>query len=803
VPRPGQPLGSSSNGILKPVQISGRGAVKYQFGPYQVDDEGFQLTLEGRPVALEPKALQLLLYCVRHPGRLLRKQELLDQLWSDATVGDNALTRCVAQVRKALHEDSREPRYIATVPTVGYRFLAEVAVAPAVASVPGAAPSAEAESLTPSTALPSGLMVREETEERVAMWRSPLAIAMIAAGGVLLGVVAWLGWQRYQDHVGGAPVQVVVADFDGGTGDPVLDRTLQDVLRFELLQSPFVAVVTPGAIRGLMTQMRHDPSERLTPELAREVCERTGSQAVLHGSLVRLGNRFVMVEEATSCADNATIGTAKQNVGAIEDLPAAVGKMAAVLRHDMGESRRMIARFNRPLSPQNTNSLEALKEFSQASYLNNLGKNTEAVDLLKRAVALDPKFAAAYFNLYSFSFSIMNRPMRMEYLKKAYELREFATEPTQLAIAAYYEGEFTGDLDAVLRDFQTWTDVYPRDLLGWKGLANVTKVMDLNRETLAASKHALELDPDDSMSYYMVATAQTGLNDYAGARNTCETALSKGMDTELIHRALLFLGHVTHDAALIVQQETWAETHPPSPDILLNEAYFALLDGRATAADGLFVRAAEAYRQQGDADLGAHYRQGAARTYFELGWPNKAQALLNSAPIPTSGYSLPDDLVALAETGRPELAESLLRKQLADLPQSTRWLRRYGPDLRATIALLQHRPADALAVTEGLKGADLEYVAYPLGLAYMQTNQLPQAEAQFRTVLEHPGVDPTSDEVPLAQLQMARVLAKEGRHDEAIRQYRVFLTLWKDADKESPTLRAAQAELSALHKSGV
>jgi DNA-binding winged helix-turn-helix (wHTH) protein/tetratricopeptide (TPR) repeat protein len=777
--------------------------VRYQFGPFQLDDEAFQLTEQGQPIALEPKAFQLLLYCLRHTGRLLRKQELLDQIWSETTVGENALTRCIAQVRKALNDDSRAPRYIATVPTVGYRFLAEVAVA-TVAPAPVASTSSGAsEALASSTAPPSSDLVEEETGNRTATGRSPLFAGLIAAGAVLLAVIGWLGWQRYEDHVGGAPVQVVVADFDGSTGDPVLDRTLQDVLRFELLQSPFVSVVPPGAIRSLMTQMRHDPSERLTAELARDICERTGSQAVLHGSVVRLGNRFVLVEEATSCADNATMGTAKQNVGAIEDLPVAVGKMAAVLRHDMGESRRMIARFNRPLSPENTNSLEALKEFSEASYLSNLGKDIEAVDLLKRAVALDPRFAAAYFNLYTFSFTTMNRPARMSYLQKAYDLREFATEPTQLAITAYYEGEFTGDLDAVMRDFQTWTNVYPRDIQAWKGLANVAEVTNRYPEVIAASKRALELDPNDSISYYMIATAQTQNNDYSGARKTCETALSKGMDTELIHRALFFLGHVTQDAALIAQQEKWAEAHSPSPDILLNEAYFALLEGRATAADGLFQRANEAYRQQGDAELGVHYLQGAARTYFELGWPDKARALLNMAPIPTAGYNLPDDLVALAETGHPDLAESLLEKQLADHPQSTRWNRRYAPDLRATIDMLDHRPEDALAVMAPLNGTALDNMAYLRGLAYMETNQLPLAEAQFRMVLDHPGVDPTSQEVPLAQLQMARVLAKEGRKDEAIRRYRDFLALWKDADKDSSTMKAAQAELSAMQSKGL
>jgi DNA-binding winged helix-turn-helix (wHTH) protein/tetratricopeptide (TPR) repeat protein len=768
-----------------------------------VDDEAFELSAQGRPVALEPKAFQLLLYCVRHPGRLLRKQELLDQIWSDANVGENALTRCVTLVRKALNDDPRAPQYIATIPTVGYRFLAEVSVAPVVPSLIASATSAGPETLPSSTALRSDVIVEKGTEDRIAIGRSPLAAGLIAVGAVLLAVAGWLGWQRYEDHVGGPPVQVVVADFDGGTGDPVLDRTLQDVLRFELLQSPFVAVVTPGTIRSLMTQMRHDPSERLTADLARDICERTGSQAVLHGSLVRLGNRFVIMEEATSCADNATIGTAKEDVGAVEDLPAAVGKVAATLRHDMGESRRMIARFNSPLSPQNTNSLEALKEFSQAVYLNNLGKNIEALDLLKHAITLDPRFAAAYFDLYAFSFTTNDAATRKSYLQKAYDLREFATEPTRLAITAYYEGEFTGDLDALLRTFRTWTDVYPRDLQAWQGLANVAELMNAYPEAIAASKRALELDPDNSLSYYSLATQQMESGDYESARKTCEMALSKGIDTELIHYTLFLLGHLTQNVALTAQQDHWFETRPPSPDFLVNKGYLALAEGRAQAADDLFARAEDVYRQQGDAELGVHYRQGSARAYFESGWPDKARAQLNIAPIPTDAHDTPDDLIALAETGKPDLAESILRKELADHPQSTRWNRCFAPQIRATIDMLDHRPADALAVMAPLNGTALDNMAYLRGQAYMETNQLPQAEVQFRTLLDHPGVDPTSHEVPLAQLQMARVLAKEGRKDEAIRQYRMFLTLWKDADKDSLTMKAAQAELSALHAGGL
>ncbi len=760
-----------------------------RFGVFSVDRAHRRLLRASTPVVLSTKAFDLLIFLVENPGRPLGKDELLREVWPGTTVEESNLAQTVFLLRKALGAEGQQ--LIVTLPGRGYQFAAEV-------TAEGTAPSA---TLRPGTAVVGArhrhLIFEEETEDRIEIWRSPLAMGLIAAGVVLLAAVGWLGWQRYEDHVGGPPVQVVMADFDGGTGDPVLDRTLHDVLRFELLQSPFVSTVTPGMVRSSMTQMRHDPSERLTVELARDICERTGSQAVLHGSLAHVGHRFVLTEEATNCADGTTIGTAKREVESIEELPAAVSKTAAALRHDLGESRRMIARFNRPLSPENTNSLEALKAYSQAGYLNNLGKHTEAVDLLKRAVALDPKFAAAYFNLFAFSFTTTEVAERQSYLQKAYDLREYATEPTRLAITAYYEGVVTGDLDALLRTFQAWSNVYPRDAQAWRGLTEVAGYLGRYPESIAAAKRALELDPNDSLALYQLATAQMQNDDYQGARKTCDLALAKGFDTELIRKTLLFLGHVTHDAALVAQQEQWAQAHP-SPDMLLNEGYVALTEGRANAADALFLRAEDAYRQQGDASLGVHYRQGSARAYFEVGWPDKARAQLNIAPMPTNTFSLPDDLVALAETGKPDLAEAMLQKQLADHPQSTRWRRSYGPQLRAAIALLNHRPAYALAATEPQNVIEPFSVAYPRGLAYMELNQLPEAEAQFHILVDHPGVDPISTEAPVAQLQLARVLAKEGRKDDAIKQYRTFLQLWKDADKDSSILKSAEAELAAM-----
>src|ERR1700722_3212616 len=116
----------------------------YRFDQFEVDDREFRLTDDGTPVQLEPKVLRLLVYLIENRNRLVRKQELLDAVWADAIVTENALTRAIGLLRKALNEDSRVPRYIETVPTAGYRFIANVTV---VGEVAADAPAVESTSI--------------------------------------------------------------------------------------------------------------------------------------------------------------------------------------------------------------------------------------------------------------------------------------------------------------------------------------------------------------------------------------------------------------------------------------------------------------------------------------------------------------------------------------------------------------------------------------------------------------------------------------------------------------------------------
>ena len=310
-----------------------QGINQLRFGVFTLNLPLRQLRQGEEVVPLPGKAFDLLAYMAQNPGRLLEKQELMDAVWPGSFVEEGNLSQNVFLVRRAL--GSGPEGVIVTLPGRGYQFAATVQVVQQAESRETVASMAES---MPGTleATRTRVLLEEETEEHIPAWKSPWVVSLAAAALVLVGIAGWLGWQHWQDRVGGPPVQVVLADLDGTTGDPVLDHTLVDALRMDLAQSPFVTVVAPSLVRQTMTLMQRKADDRLTADLARDVCERTSSQVVLGGSIAHAGSRFLITESGTSCADGAVVASRKGEAARSEDLPATLDKLAAGLRHDLG-----------------------------------------------------------------------------------------------------------------------------------------------------------------------------------------------------------------------------------------------------------------------------------------------------------------------------------------------------------------------------------------------------------------------------------------------------------------------------------
>lgn len=761
------------------------------FGEFRLDEAARRLYRDGELVPLSGKVFDLLLYMAENPNRPLLKQELLQAIWPDSFVEEANLSQNVFVLRKALGEAGS--RIIVTLPGRGYQFTAVVTAAAAMLETPTLTDLTITQTVETTE---TRILYQEDTEEHVPFWRSPVTLGFASAALVLLGVASWLGWQRWEDRVGGPPVQVVVADLDGSTGDLALDRTLGTVLKIEMAQSPFVTVVSGGTVRSTLALMRHKPDDAVTGQLANDLCERTNSQAVLHVAVARAGGRYLLTEDATNCTDGSSLATAKQEVAKVDDLPQAIMKNGAFIRHSLGESRRMIARFNQPLLSASTGSIEALKDYSQAFYLGQHGQFPESLELLKHAVAIDPNFATAYMNLSVISGNMADVNGTRTYAQKAYDLREYATEPTRLFITAMYHQEITEDLDEGVRNYKAWIELYPKQGQAWSGLGEAYRQMGNYSAVVDANQHTLQLLPSQAIAYYALANAQMRTGDLQAALSTCRLGISRNLDGESLRLTLLRLGHLQNDAALIAEQESWLKQHPDSPIILINEANFAQAEGRMKDAQVLFEQAWEVYRRQGAPAAATRFMLEESANWWELEEPDLAKQYLNAAPIQTE-FS---DLLALAELGSPDKAQTMLRDYLVGHPQSTLWNHRYAPLLRGEFALLANKPQEATTLMEPSRefdGASLDGY-YLRGVAYMQANQLSQAETEFRNLLAHPYVEPTSVDRPLAELQLARVLARKGDKAAAVEAYGNFLTAWKNADKDNRLLKQARLELSHL-----
>jgi DNA-binding winged helix-turn-helix (wHTH) protein/tetratricopeptide (TPR) repeat protein len=761
------------------------------FGDYVLDETARQLKQGDVTVPVTGKAFDLLAYMAKNPMRPLTKKELLDAIWPDSFVEEANLTQNVFVLRKAMGEQGS--RIIQTLPGRGYQFAAVVTETTHLPH-PQTTPMALIQAFE---ATETRVADREETEEYIPFWQSPVAAGLSVVALVLLCVTGWLGWQRYEDRVGGPPVQVVLSDLDGTTGDVVLDRTLNNALHIDLAQSPFVTVVSANTVRRTLTEMLHKPDEPLTASLARDLCERTSSQAVLHGSIAHLGSRFLLTEEATGCVDGTALASATREAATKDELPSAVEALAAKLRHGLGESRRTVARYSVPLQPVNTASLEALEDFSQASDLAQHGKIPEAIALLKRAVEIDPQFAAAYASLGIYSGNSADRAGVRTYIQKAYDLRAYANEPIQLQIQAMYATTVTQDLYQALANFHAWADLYPRNPTPWSGLVEVNRQLGHHADAIVAALHAITLNSHYVVLYYALALEQMHVGDLQASRATCDLAIAKGMDGDLIRGVLLRLAYLTRDDALLQQQVVWGDSHPNAAYVISGEVSGAIFDGRVADARRLIERMEQSNEQQGLGSVGITLARDCSQYWAEIGQLSDARAALQEGELDPEEIN---QLVGLVEIGDIAKTKVVLQAQLVKHPTGTLWNKFYAPLLHAEIAYAEHRPKDVIAdleATRAFSGAALD-MDYLRGLAYLDLNNPAQAEHEFRAVLSRPYIDSTDQQIPLSWLNLGRALAVQNKTAEARDAYGQFFSLWSHANGDPPLLLQAHAEAEQL-----
>jgi DNA-binding winged helix-turn-helix (wHTH) protein/Flp pilus assembly protein TadD len=774
-----------------------------QFEEYEIDRARWQLSWRDEPIPLNRKTFDVLLYLVDHADRVVSKDELLRTLWAESFVEESNLTQHIFLLRKALSRHISGTKIIETVAGRGYRFAAVIkeqlpttnqTVVTAKQSVTRI--TIEEETDTPESAF----LVGNVTQSLLAPLSAKRRTYRIAGASIVaLSVCAagWLGWQHWLDRSGGAPVQVILVPIEGTTGDVILDKSLTQALRMDLAQSPYVSVVPDSTVQATLTQMMHKPGDVMTPAMARELCERTNSQGVLSGNIAKLGQHFLITEEASNCVDGSAVASAKFEADKLEDLPRSIDKTAATLRRKLGESRRSIARFDTPLLPGNTASLEALKDYTQALLLANQGKLSDAITLLKSALQLDPNFAAARYGLAVYYLSTNDFVNGREAVMKAYEVKDTASEPVRLAITAFYETYSTQDLFAAERNFRSWTELYPHSVQAWNGLYIVQRDLGHHADAAASGLKALALMPMNQALYEDAAFGQMTSGNLQGARATLDSAIAHKLDGDRIRSGYLKIAVLLQDPELLRTQQAWIEVHPEAAYCRMEQAYMAIEEGRFDDARRQLEQLTTLLRQQGLSGLADAVTKSMGMNLIEAGDRENGLHVFRSVPLdPEDG----DDLVGLAEAGDFKTAETDLQALRSKYPQGTLSRHYFGPLVEASSALANHHAQQAIALMEATRPLDDRslYTRKFRGDLYRSTSQLSLAEKEYRTVIAHREIESESVDYALSWLGLGETLASEGNRAAAIDAYQHFFALWTHADPYAKYLKQAKQEFATL-----
>jgi tetratricopeptide (TPR) repeat protein len=606
---------------------------------------------------------------------------------------------------------------------------------------------------------------------------------------------------------------VVLADFENKTGDPVFDQTLRQGLTVQLEQSPFLTLVSDQQAQQALRFMNRPPETRLTPEVSQEICQRTGSSAVLEGSVAGLGSQYILWLRARNCRTGEALAEEQAQAERKEEVLKALGGIAIQMRTRLGESLASLHEHSTPLEQATTSSLEALQAYSLAKIAMESRGGPAAIPHLQQAIAIDPQFAMAHADLGFMSWNMGQTDLGAQEVRIAYGLRDRVSDRERRYILMLYDREVTGNLQKELQTLESWATAYPRDayapgiIAGWVAFGT-----GQYERGIQASQKATELDPSIAAPWGGIALHNLFLDRFTQAAEALQVAAERKFENPDFLAARYYLAFLNGDQAGMQREIARAPGEHAEDQMSHHQALVLARSGRMREARNLWERAVALAQQAGAAERAAIY--SAAEAVCEAHYENRAaakeraRAALQQAKGRDVEYA---GAFALALSG--DLSES--QRLAADLekrfPEDTPVQFEYLPTLGALTALAHESPSDAVQRLQLAVPYDLAipgtaffarfgglYTAYIRGEAYLAARRGPEAALEFQKVLDHRGIVLADPIGALAHLQLARSYAVSGDMTKAKSAYQDFLNLWKDADADIPVLKQARAEYAKL-----
>ncbi|HXM93567.1 MAG TPA: protein kinase [Candidatus Dormibacteraeota bacterium] len=603
---------------------------------------------------------------------------------------------------------------------------------------------------------------------------------------------------------------IVLADFSNTTGDPVFDDSLKQALAVQLGQSPFLNILPDEKLQQILRFMGQPSTTHVTQDVAREICQRTSSTAMLAGSIAQIGTHYNLILNGLNCANGESLASSEAEADNKDRVLDALGKVASDIRGKLGESLASIQKFNAPIEEATTNSLEALKAYTLAR--KTLYEQGDAASILlnKRAVELDPNFAMAYTSLGVAYVNLGEASLATENMKKAYELRDRVSEREKYHIEGLYYEIVLGDNERAVQVFALWAQTYPRDDVALSDLGN--EHLYLGRYDLSVSETlaALHLNPDNGVTHSNLGQAYLALNRLDEAKATYDQAFVHKLESSQLHLGLYQIAFLREDASGMQQQLAWANGKSGAEDILLSaQSDTHAFHGQLAKARAVSLRAVDSAVRADEKETGAIYKANASLREAEFGNATEAKKDAQAALAMVPGRDV-RTLAALAFAragdlpGAQKMADQLEKENPENSILKFYWL----PAIRAAIEIHRNNAGKAIGVLEPAVSYELGepqtfylgtlFPTYLRGEAYLQLRKAKEAETEFRKLIDHRGIVLNFPLGALAHLGLARAYTLSGDTAKARIAYQDFLARWKDADPDIPILVQAKVEYAKL-----
>lgn len=778
------------------------------FRRFELDLTSGELRKDGQKVPLPPRAFEVLRALVEHPGEVVTREDLRTRLWPADTFVEfeDSLNHAVNKLRRVLGDSAEDPQFIETLPRFGYRFVVHKVDEPAEGtSVREIAVEPFRLEGSPTSAVQRGPIQRHQ------VW-----VALLFAALVLLILITSVFVHKQRAQALTEKDVVVMADFSNRTSDPVFTDTLRQGLLVEMSQSPFFNFLPASQVRKTLQEMGRKAGDPLDDELARQVCQRNQGKAFIGGSIASIGTQYVLNLKAVNCSTGDVVAQQQIQVARKEDVIRALGEQATLLRGKLGESLASIQKFDVPLGQATTPSLEALQAYTIGSqYLFQLD-NQSAIVPLQRAIELDPEFAAAYQALGVVYGNLDQTGLMEENMTKAFSLRSRSTEAESLRIEAAYYMYVIGDRYKGMEVYRLVKSVYPQAAYPYNHIGVAYIGLGQYEEAMAEHQEIYRRNPT-AIALGNLAGVLISLSRLQEA----EKLLAQGETRHLNRQSLLpfyySLAFLRHDSQQMEEIVTEA-----SADSGMRRQFFSIQADTA-AYEGQFQRSRKFRQQAVESCLNYSLKESAAAQVAAAGmqesdvgnFKEAQQLAARSLKLARTRVVLAAAALAYAQSGNVHQAQALADELGRRYPFHTFAQQSWIPNIQAIIATQQGDGSSAVEMLQKTAPVELGNAngemddglelrpVYARGQAYLRLHRGPEAAAEFRKILDHPGLIGGNAVAgntigALAHVGLARAYGLEGDNAKARAEYEQFLNLWKDADPDILILKEAKSEYAKL-----